>query len=85
MTTTLQLNDALLADAEKLALPTDRTLEQLVEDSLRQVLARSKQNGDRLQIKLHTFGGGQLQPGINLSNNAALADLLDDFDGLAGR
>jgi hypothetical protein len=85
MRTTLRINDQILADAKKLAIDTDRTLTQVVEDALRITLAHRRQNGKQKRFKLHTFGGGKLNPGIDLSNNAALADLLDEDDELFGR
>jgi hypothetical protein len=36
-------------------------------------------------VKLHTFRGSGLQPGVDLNNNAALADLMDEYDGRLGR
>jgi hypothetical protein len=81
MRTTLRINDQLLADVKKLAIDTHRTLTQVVEDSLREMLARRGQNGSkRKKIILPTFGGGGLQPGVDLASNAALADLMDEDD-----
>lgn len=85
MRTTLRLNDALLADAKKLAIDTNRTLTEVVEDALRIALAQGRQRRKGKPIKLHTFGGNGLQPGVDLTNNAALADLMDEHDGLLGR
>ena len=80
MRTALHLDDRLLADARKLAIDTGRTLTQLVEDALHMALAQHRQARDRMPITLHTCGGKELQPGVDLSNNAALADLMDEHD-----
>jgi hypothetical protein len=85
MRTTLRLDDDLLAAAKKLAVETKRTLTQVVEDALRVALAQRQPAHKPKPIKLHTCGGKGLQPGVDLNNNAALADLMDQHDGLARR
>jgi hypothetical protein len=86
MRTTVRLDEKLLSDAKKLALDTGRTLTQVIEDSLRIALAQRKVNKKAKRIKLHTSQGGNgLQPGVDLSSNAALQDLMDEYDGLFGR
>ncbi len=86
MRTTVRLDEKLLADAKQLALDTGRTLTQVIEDSLRIALAHKQEKKKAKPIKLHTFKGGKgLQPGVDLSNNAALADLMDEYDGLFRR
>jgi Ribbon-helix-helix protein, copG family len=85
MRTTLRLDDQLLAEVKKLAIDTGRTFTQVVEDSLRVALAQSRAKRASKPIKLHTCGAGGLQPGVDLSNNAALLDLMDEYDGFTGR
>ncbi len=79
MRTTVRLDDALLADAKSLAARTGRTLTQVIEDSLRESLARTKTKPDpRTKTTLPTFKGRGLQPGVDLDSSAALLDLMDD-------
>lgn len=85
MRTTLRLDDHLLADIKKLAIDTDRTFTEVVEDALRLVLAKRREAKRTPSTKLHTCGGKGLQPGVDLSSNPALQDLMDEFDGLARR
>ena len=86
MRTTVRLNEKLLADAKKLAVDTGRTLTQVIEDSLRMALNQRNERKKAKPIKLHTFKGGKgLQPGVDLSNNAAVQDLMDEYDGLFRR
>jgi hypothetical protein len=80
MRTTIRLDDNLLADAKRLAIDTGRTFTQVVEDSLRVALIQSRTQKLSKPIKLHTFCGNGLQPGIDLSSNAALSDLMDEYD-----
>jgi Arc/MetJ family transcription regulator len=84
MRTTIRLDDQLLADAKKLAIDTDRTLTQVVEDALRVALVQHEAK-QRKSIKLHTCGGNGLQPGVDLSNNVAILDLMDEYDRFTGR
>jgi post-segregation antitoxin (ccd killing protein) len=86
MRTTVRLDENLLTEAKRLAIDTGRTLTQVIEDSLRMSLANRKTIENRKPIKLHTSKGGNgLQPGVDLSNNAALQDLMDEYDGLFRR
>jgi hypothetical protein len=81
----LRIDDKLLADVKKLAIDTERTFTQVVEDALRLALAQRGEAKRRRPVKLHTCGGKGLQPGVDLSSNAALADLMDEHDGRIGR
>ncbi len=86
MRTTVRLDEHILAQAKKLAVDTDRTLTQVIEDSLRAALAQRRAKKQSKTVKLHTFRGGKgVQPGVDLSNNVALQDLMDEYDGLFGR
>ena len=79
MRTTIRLDDALLADAKVLAARTGRTLTSVIEDALRESLARGKAR-ERTRVELPVFrpaGRGGLQPGVDLSDSAALLDLME--------
>jgi hypothetical protein len=77
--TTINVDDQLLADAKRLAHESGKTLTAVIEDALRERLARrgSPGRGDD-RFRLHTFTGQGLQPGVDLDNSAALRDLMDD-------
>jgi len=85
MRTTLRLDDELMAEVKKLAIDTGRTFTAVVEDALRLAVAQRQKGQPRKRVKLHTCGGKGLQPGVDLSSNAALADLMDEYDGRFGR
>ena len=76
MRTTLQLDDALVGDAKVLAARTGRTLSQVIEDALRQTLA-PRQRSVSTSV-LPTSPGGP-SAGVQLDDNAALRDLMDDL------
>lgn len=79
MRTTIRLDDQLLRDAKAHAARTGRTLTAVIEDALRAALSRRTQADERPELP--TFrGSGGLQPGVDLSNNAALLDLMERDD-----
>ena len=82
MRTTLDIQDELIRDARKLAAETGQTLKAVIEDALRELMARSHSaNGKKEPIVLPTFGSGGLMPGVDLDNSAALLELMDKGDG----
>jgi hypothetical protein len=81
MRTTIRLDDDLLKEAKRVAAASGRTLTELVEDSLRETLARRKAASDRPRVVLPTSGQrGGLQPGVDLDNSAALLELMERDD-----
>ena len=80
MRTTIRLDDQLLADAKTLALQTGKTLGAVIEDSLREVLARRAEEGERKPVKLPRMSGNGLRAGVNLDSNAELLDLMENGD-----
>jgi hypothetical protein len=80
MRTTIRLNDDLLKEAKAVAAATDRTLTELVEDSLRETLARRRAAASRERMTLPTFKGSGLRPGVDLNDSAALLDLMEQDD-----
>lgn len=75
MRTTIRLDDDLFRRVKRLAAETGRTLTDVIEDALRQTLARS--SGPRTRVSLPTFGGGRLAPGVDLDHNTAVRDVMD--------
>lgn len=77
MRTTITLDDALLTEAKQVAARTGRSLGAVIEDALRQALARRADHGGP-RPALPTYAGDGLQPGIDLDDAAALLDLLHE-------
>jgi hypothetical protein len=81
MRTTVRLDENLLREAKGYAAATGRTLtaviEAVIEDALREALARRHKSSERSCFRLRTFKGTGLQPGIDLDDSAALWDLVD--------
>ena len=77
MRTTVRLDDQLLREAKAVAAATGRTLTELVEDALRESLARRQVVAGRKPVVLRTFKGKGLRPGVDLDDSAALLELMD--------
>jgi hypothetical protein len=80
MRTTIALPDALLTQARRHAAATGRSLTAFVADAVREALARRPKPGERPPVRLTTFGGSGLRPGVDLDDSAALSDLIDGTD-----
>jgi hypothetical protein len=83
MRTTINLDDALLAEARQVAARTGRSLTAVVEDALRESLHR-RHHTARRAVELPTFGEGGVRPGVDLDDSAALLDVMEDDDPSAG-
>lgn len=79
MRTTIRLNEHLLAVAKKQAASSGRTLTALIEEALRESLGRRSRPAPRKRVKLPTFRGSGLRAGVDLDDNRALADILDQL------
>jgi hypothetical protein len=77
MRTTIYLPDDLLAESKRHAAETGRSLTRLIEDSLRETLARRDQRLLKGLPQLPTFGGGRLLPCIDLDDSAAFLDTME--------
>lgn len=79
MRTTVNISDDLLAEAKVLAVRTRRSLGDVVDDALRILLQRDLQRDSADQSwSFPTTGAGGLQPGVNLDDREAVADLLGE-------
>ncbi len=79
--TTIRLDEQLLRDAKKHAAETGRTLTAVIEDAVRESLARGKrQDSENKKFSLPTFNMGPPLPGVDLDNSAALLELMEEGD-----
>jgi hypothetical protein len=80
MRTTIRLDDALLRRAKAAAAASGRSLNDLIEDAVRAALTPRLSAVREPEIPV--YGGHGLQPGVDLTDSAALLDLMDrDFRG----
>ncbi len=82
MRTTIRLNEELLAEAKQYAAKNRRTLTSVIEDSLRLMLSKA-QSTQQAYIEPIVDDGNGLQAGVDLSNNAGLRELMDEWDATA--
>ena len=85
MRTTLRIDDELLKEAKRIALESDRTLTQVVEDALRESLAcrKAAAGRKRTRVELPSFRGNGLQPGVtweDLNSNSRMLDIIEGHD-----
>ena len=80
MRTTIKIDDQLLSEAKARAAASGRTLNAVVEDALREALARRPVRGGDRRTELPTFSGGRLLPGVDLDDNAVLLELMEGSD-----
>ena len=75
--TTLTIDDSLLAEYKRVAADTHRTLSYVIQDALRETLARRREAAVRQPVRLPIIGGGGVQPGVDLGDNARVLELLE--------
>ena len=77
MRTTVAIADELPTAAKQRARPRGQTLGGLIEDALRRELALTERASEVVDIALFTGGTGP-RPGVDLTSNRALYELLDE-------
>jgi hypothetical protein len=85
MRTTVRLDEELLQEVRQLAAREGMTLTAVIERALRELLLRQRQGQERPRVRLPTFKGRGLQPGVDLDDTSALLDLMDACDAVRGR
>lgn len=83
MRTTIRLPDDLLATAKAIAAADHSSLTRVIEDALRESIARRQSPKPRGLVRLITFRGDGVQPGVDLDSSAALLDLMERADAPA--
>lgn len=75
--TTVRIDDALYRKVKAEAARSGRTIGELIEDALRAALAQSRRTpADVRPLPVHPGGG--VMPGVDLTSNAALRDVMDE-------
>jgi hypothetical protein len=81
MRTTLTIDSVVLAAFKQQAAETHRTLSGVIEAALREHLARQRDAADTKPVDFPMVGGRGLQPGADLSGNAAMLGFVDGDAG----
>jgi predicted transcriptional regulator len=85
MRTTLSIDADVLSAFKRIAADSHHTLSGVIEDALREQLARRRAQGGASGADLPVVRGGALLPGVDLSDNAGTQRLVDEglpFDKL---
>ena len=77
MRTTIRIDERLIKEAKLQAARRGITLTAIIEDALRESLARQHDTQQRKPVCLVTCGGEGLLPGVDLDDSAALLDLME--------
>lgn len=78
MRTTVRLDDALLGQVKQYAAKRRTTLTAVIEEALRETLARQHTPKKRGPIRLTTCKGKGLLPGVDLDDTASLIDAMEE-------
>ena len=70
----------LLKKMKERALRSNRTLARVIEDALRESLARRGSSAKAAPFKLPTFRGDGLRGGVDIESNASLWETMDADD-----
>lgn len=81
MRTTVRLDDTLMREAKLFATERGESFKSILERALREMLARRENLRNRPRVRLPTFRGRGLQPGVDLEDKDALLELLEKQDG----
>lgn len=77
MRTTVRIDEHLLAQAERRADETGRTLTAVLEKALREPLGRRPRQPGRGPVSLTTFKGTGPRPGVDLDDTSSLMDAME--------
>ncbi len=81
MRTTITISEQLYRAAKARAATTSQTVSEVIEDAVREAL-RPKPRAEAIDDPLPVFGGQGLLPGVDLSSQEALVDVMNLGEGL---
>jgi hypothetical protein len=81
MRTTVRIDDDLYRRVKSRAAQSGRTVSDVIEDALRDALRSRPRGGGKLP-SLPVYGGSGTMPGVDLTSNAALRELMDEGVGV---
>jgi Arc/MetJ-type ribon-helix-helix transcriptional regulator len=75
--TTVRLPETLMREVKRLAVESDRTITEVIEEALRDLLTRRHAEPDQRRVRLPTDGSGGMRPGVDLADRATFLDIMD--------
>jgi hypothetical protein len=86
MRTTLRIDDEVMKEAKGIAAASGRTLTEVIDDLLRESLARRRATRGRERVVLPVDKGGEgLRPGLSLDDMKGIRQAMDEWDAADGR
>jgi hypothetical protein len=85
MRTTINLPEELLSQVKKLAAASHSTVTALIENALREAVAKRRRKRPKERVDLRTYGKQGLLPGVDIDDTASLLDLMETSVGPARR
>jgi hypothetical protein len=76
MSMAFRIDEQLLRDVKAVATESGRTVTTVIEDLLRESLARRRQA--KKLVTLPNFGGGGLMAGVDINDSAALLHIMEE-------
>ena len=80
MRTTIRIDDDLYQRAKARAARSGRTVSEVIEDAVRESLRPRRRGGGVPDLPV--FGGSGVLPGVDLLDNAAVRDRMDEASGV---
>lgn len=77
MRTTVRIDDELYRAVKEQAARTGRTVGEIISDAVRRSLTADDGYSDAPLPSLPAYGGSGVLPGVDLTGNAALRDVMD--------
>jgi hypothetical protein len=74
----IHIDDQLFARAQQLAVSTGQTVDAVVVHALEETLERQEKDASREKVHLIRDHGMRIRPGIDISNNAELLDIMEE-------
>ncbi|MDI3389942.1 ribbon-helix-helix protein, CopG family [Streptomyces sp. B-S-A8] len=79
MRTTVDLPEDVIQEAKHRAARRRVSVSAVIEDAMRAAFARDAAAAQNI-VKLPTYGSGGVRPGVDLSDNSSLLDLMDGVE-----
>ncbi|CAN5339584.1 ribbon-helix-helix domain-containing protein [soil metagenome] len=77
MRTTVRIDDELYRAVKEQAARTGRTVGEIIEDAIRRSITPDDGDSNAPLPPLPVYGGSGVLPGVDLTSNAALRDVMD--------
>lgn len=81
MRTTVRLDENLMREVKQYAASEGKTLTAVIEQALRETIARRPRRVKAAATRVTTVKGKGLRPGVDLDDSAALLELMDRSRG----